>query len=298
MSARKGFLGALGLALLAIGAQLPVRAQAMPSQEVVPVAGSVSANEQPLSNEFVVDRPAAAGTAELNFDEVEAATWSKPEAVSAQRLSTEGLTTAGLAPERLATERLATEGLSAVALPAEDRLIAADAVPAQLSQSTTEAAELTYPAAAEPAEVAQARRRTRGQVSRSADFIGIGADFGTTDDISFAAISKFSFSDQVSVRPSVLIGDGFAILVPVTYEFSRYTTNIEGFQIRPYAGVGASYVDQDDSSNVGLLLSGGVDVPISQRFTANAQANFAGVFSDDSNFGVTVGVGYNFGGFR
>ena len=156
---------------------------------------------------------------------------------------------------------------------------------------TQEAAQETIQ---EPEKLAQARRRTRN-AARGSNFIGIGADFGTADDFTFAAISKFALNDRVALRPSALIGDDFAVLVPVTYEFNQYAANVQGFQLRPYAGVGASYTDSDDDSNFGLLLSAGLDVPLSRRFTGNAQVNYSGVFSDDDNFGVTVGVGYNVG---
>ncbi len=167
--------------------------------------------------------------------------------------------------------------------------------------------ELVYPAAevAEAAEtaqpqIAQSRRPERARLRASSpDFIGIGADIGTTDDVSFAVMSKLSISPQFAVRPSVLVGDGFAILAPVTYEFTRYNTEVDTdaqrIQIRPYAGLGASYVDSDDDSNLGMMVAAGVDVPISRQFTVNAQVNYAGIFSDSDNFGATVGLGYNFG---
>ena len=158
-----------------------------------------------------------------------------------------------------------------------------------------ETAELSYPET-EETEIAQRRRRTRRNAPSAPAFIGIGADLGTADDVTFAVISKLALGQQLAIRPSVLIGEDFAVLVPVTYEFSRFNTDAGQFQIRPYAGAGASYVDEDDSSELGLLLTGGVDIPISERFTANAQANYAGIFSDSENFGVTLGVGYNFGG--
>ncbi|MGB3291464.1 MAG: outer membrane beta-barrel protein [Phormidesmis sp.] len=266
MFVKKGLLGAVGLAVLAMGIQLPVRAQTV-FPETAPVVESVSVSEQVDTrltlNDLAVNDD---DTADLTANAVEPAAWTSPESLSA-----EGLVQAD------------------------------DMASAQAQPSATDAAAptLASPSSDESTQLAQRRRTTRGVAASSSSFIGIGADFGTTDDISFAVISKFPFSGQLSVRPSALIGDGFAILVPVTYEFSRFSTDIQGFQILPYAGVGASYVDgNNDDSSFGLLLSGGVDVPLSQRFTANAQANFAGVFSDDSNFGVTVGVGYNFGGFR
>lgn len=165
----------------------------------------------------------------------------------------------------------------------------------QLTLDETEPA-FSNSADEDSAELAQARRRTRSATVRGSDFIGIGADFGYADDVSFAVISKISINDQIAVRPSVLVGNDFAVLVPVTYEFSQFAANAGGLQLRPYAGAGVSYSDGDDNSDINLLLSAGVDVPISRQFTLNGQANL-GVLND-TDFGVTVGVGYNFGGFR
>lgn len=261
MFVRKGLLGAVGLAVLVMGIQRPVRAQTvLPNEPAVESASAEQVDSKLTLNELAADY----GTADLTATEVEPAAWTSPESLSAE----------GLAP----ADEMAAQ--------------------AQPAATETEAATMASPSTEEAEKLAQARRRTTRGVAGSSNYLGIGADFGTTDDISFAVISKYAFNEQVAIRPSVLIGDGFAVLVPVTYEFSRYSTNLQGFQISPYAGVGASYVDGDDDESFGLLLSGGVDVPISQRFTANAQANFAGVFTDESNFGVTVGVGYNFGGFR
>ena len=156
----------------------------------------------------------------------------------------------------------------------------------------TGAAALTYPGEEGPLELAQVRRRTQGSANSS--FIGIGGDIGYADDISFAVISKIAFTNRLAVRPSVLIGDDLAVLVPVTYDFRQYAPEAGGFQFIPYGGVGAAYNSSEDSdSDVNLLLSAGVDVPVSRRFTVNAQANL-GVFND-TDFGVTVGAGYNIG---
>ena len=258
MTMNKTFFGALGLALMAIGMQLPANAQTIESQAVESQAAKLPAVEsQAVESPAVGGTQAFAPTQSTQPEPVEAATWTQPKSLSAS-----GLTAEAAAPEQ---------------------------------QVNTEAAQLTYPASAEPTEIAQARRRTRGTGGASADFIGIGADFGTASDISFAVISKLTLRDQIAVRPSVIVGNDLAVLVPVTYDFSRFNTAVQGFQIRPYAGVGASYVDNDGSS-IGLLLTAGVDVPVSRNLTANAQANYAGLFSDSDNFGVTVGVGYNFGG--
>jgi opacity protein-like surface antigen len=261
MSAKRGFLGAVGFLMLASGIQLPAEAQTSPL-DLEPQTAPITAEDLAIGT--VSDEATTANTAPAaatnNF---EPAALLQPENLSAQSLITDEAT-----------------------------------LPTQ-TQAAPTADQLAYPIPAESSEIAQARRRTRNTVTgRGPDFLGIGGDFGTADDASFAVISKLSLSDQVAIRPSVLIGNDFAVLAPVTYEFSGYSANVEGFQIRPYAGVGASYIDSDDSdsdSNIGLLLAAGVDVPLSRQFTVNAQANYAGIFNDDSNFGVTVGIGYNFG---
>ena len=265
MTMNRIFFGALGLALMALGMQLPANAQAiqLPAGES-PAVESQVIKAQPLKAQTVGGPTALASTQSAQLEpaqpaqpaQIEAASWTQPESLSAS-------------------------GLKPAASPEQ--------------QVNTEAAQLTSPASEESTDIAQARRRTRGVRAPGSDFVGIGADFGTASNVSFAVISKLTLRDQIAVRPSVIVGNDFAVLVPVTYDFSRFNADVQGFQIRPYAGVGASYVDNSGSS-VGLLLTAGVDVPVARSFTANAQANYAGIFSDSSNFGVTVGVGYNFSG--
>ncbi|MGI8933521.1 MAG: outer membrane protein [Phormidesmis sp.] len=301
MSAKKVLLGSMGLLLLVTGAQLPVRAQTV-LESLNPVAESAPTDEQPINGvrELEQDelnanksKPAEAMTAELMTDELSAEEPAMGDELADSSNELPAMTAEAIFDEA-ELEATQPENFSPENLSADSLALGEGATPVL---PTADATELTYPTAEDPAEIAQARRRTRNAVSGSSDFIGIGADFGTADDVSFAVISKLSLSDQIAVRPSVLVGNDFALLVPVTYEFSRFTTNVEGFRILPYAGVGASYVGGNDS-NFGLLLSAGVDVPVARQFTANAQANYSGLFSDSDNFGVTIGVGYNFGGFR
>ena len=254
MFVKQGFFGAIGLALLALGTQLPVRAQSLPETKL---PTSSQAYQTPLNE---------VASSEVTADSLAA----QPSPTAAQAITDD-------------------------AFAAESNAVESNAVESDAIETTATEAELAYPAT-EETELAQSRRRTRRTASGAPAFIGIGADLGTTDNVSFAVISKLALGQQLAIRPSVLLGEDFAVLVPITYEFSQFNTEAGRFQVRPYAGAGASYIDQNDSSEVGLLLAGGVDIPISQRFTANAQANYAGIFSDSENFGVTLGVGYNFGG--
>lgn len=169
------------------------------------------------------------------------------------------------------------------------------------AQTSQQENESNYLVAEEVGELSQNRRRrnsANGEVGRGSDFVGIGANVGYVNDVSGVVISKITIQDRLSLRPSLSIGEDFAVLVPLTYEFRETATEFEGFQVRPYAGVGASWANEnnnrgDDTSDLHLLLSAGVDMPLSQRFTLNAQANL-GVFND-TEFGATVGVGYNVG---
>jgi hypothetical protein len=63
------------------------------------------------------------------------------------------------------------------------------------------------------------------------------------------------------------------------------------FFIIKVIGAGAAISTGDDST-VGFLLSGGVDVPVSNQITANAGVNVG--FIDETEVGLQLGVGYNF----
>lgn len=157
----------------------------------------------------------------------------------------------------------------------------------------------THMQAEAPVEIAQRRRREPATpAAASSDFIGIGANFGYVEDVSGVIISKFSIANNWAVRPSVSIGDDIAVLAPVTYEFNS-SANVGGAQLSPYVGAGISWADEHnrdgnaDVSDVHILVSAGVDVPISRRFTLNAQANLG--LLNETEFGGTVGIGYNIG---
>ncbi|MEL7502616.1 MAG: hypothetical protein AAFN18_09120 [Cyanobacteria bacterium J06554_6] len=167
---------------------------------------------------------------------------------------------------------------------------------------TTEEARTSAPTAAElgnePIELTQRRRRDQ-QVGVAPHFIGAGGNIGFSDednavgDFGFAIISKYSFSDKLSVRPSVIFSDNTAILVPLTYNFTGTNFDVGPTTLVPYIGGGVAFSTGDDSETSGLV-SAGVDLPISRQFTINGQANLS-VFNDTA-FGIQLGLGYNLGG--
>lgn len=152
------------------------------------------------------------------------------------------------------------------------------------------------------AKVAQADiepgRPTRGGKS----YLGVAGNIGLSGgaplgDGNFAVISKIGLTNNISVRPSAVIGDNTVILAPLTYDFSFQQVGDpfgEPLPIAPYIGAGAAF-KVGDNSKVALLLTGGIDVPLNSRFTATAAVN-AGFF-DQTDVGLLLGVGYNFGSY-
>ncbi|MFM2313665.1 MAG: hypothetical protein RLZZ04_2941 [Cyanobacteriota bacterium] len=104
-------------------------------------------------------------------------------------------------------------------------------------------------------------------------------------------ISKIELTDYLSARPSALIDDDAVFLLPVTFDFSGDEVPNAEFSIAPYLGGGlAISTGRDDT--IGALISGGLDIPLSSEFTANAGVNVS--FINDTDVGLTLGVGYNF----
>lgn len=122
--------------------------------------------------------------------------------------------------------------------------------------------------------------------------IGLGGD-SALGDSSFMVISKIGLTTRIAVRPSVAIENDPVILVPVTFDFSIRPVDAftDRLPIAPYVGGGVA-ISTGDNSDVGPLVTAGVDVPITSRFTATAAVNAA--FLDDTDVGVMVGIGYNF----
>lgn len=162
------------------------------------------------------------------------------------------------------------------------------------SSSVADQAELDSELTSQGIETAQ--DVDPGRTTRTgSSYIGVGANagFGDGDDalseFSFAAFAKIGFTPDISLRPSVLIRDNVSVLIPLTLDF--FQRDLGPVEIGPYFGGGLA-ISTGDDSEVGPLLSAGVDVPIDNRFTGTLGFNLA--FFDDLNAGFLLGVGYNF----
>ena len=173
---------------------------------------------------------------------------------------------------------------------------------------TTPQIQPTVPTETTPTQTAPQTTPIQTQISpgrstrSGSSYVGVGGNIGigsgdtALGEGSFAVISKIGLQRSFSVRPSLLFSGDVTILLPVTYDFSfgEGPTESLGFTAAPYVGIGAA-ISTGNGANVALLLTGGVDVPISSQFTATAAVN--ATVTGETAIGVLVGVGYNFSGF-
>jgi ElaB/YqjD/DUF883 family membrane-anchored ribosome-binding protein len=129
----------------------------------------------------------------------------------------------------------------------------------------------------------------------SPNFIGVGGNIGiggdtALGDSSFAIVGKITVAPSVSLRPGLLIEDGVTILAPVTYDFAGIETDLATFY--PFAGAGTAVSFDDDDSEFDLLLTVGVDIPLSNDWAITSSIN-AGVF-DSFDIGALLGIVYTF----
>lgn len=140
-----------------------------------------------------------------------------------------------------------------------------------------------------------------GQPTRGgSSYVGIAGNFGLTGDselgsTNFTVISKIGLTNSISVRPSVIIADGAVFLIPLTYDLSFAPINAfeRAIPLSPFLGAGVA-ISTGDGSDVGPMLTAGLDVPLTRQFTATAAVNVG--FLESTDVGVVVGVGYNFSG--
>ena len=146
-----------------------------------------------------------------------------------------------------------------------------------------------------------------GRLTRSSfSYIGIGGNIGLTGETgvgegAFVVNAKIAFSRNISLRPAAHFSDNTVFLASLTYDF--YIPGRDPFEpVRffPFVGGGIVLNTDDNSANsdnsdVGFLLTGGVDYPLSKEFTANATLNIG--FLDETEVGIVLGVGYTFSSF-
>ncbi len=150
-------------------------------------------------------------------------------------------------------------------------------------------------------KIAQSDVEPGSQIIPGGSYIGVGGNIGLSGDGSlgksnFAIISKVRLSDKISLRPAAIIGDDTDFLVPISYDINIIPADpLDVVPFKPYLGAGISFSTRKDS-DVGLLLTGGVDVPLNKSWIGNASLN-ASIKDKNTDVGLIVGLGYTFPGF-
>lgn len=172
---------------------------------------------------------------------------------------------------------------------------------AYLAAQSNASFDSTAPVQAPDTAVAQNTEIVPGRATRGgSSYIGIGGNLGLSGepalgDGAFMINSKIGLTRNISFRPAVLFGDDTDFLLPLTYDFVLESADpFAPIPFAPYVG-GGVIVSTNGDNTLGFLLSGGVDVPLSAQFVANASINVG--FRNDTDVGLMLGVGYTFPGF-
>lgn len=154
--------------------------------------------------------------------------------------------------------------------------------------------------AQQPNRAANGRRN-----SSKFSYIGIGGAIGLSGDDEasalgeggFALLSKTAFTDRLSLHNASVLGDKGTSVIALTVDFPIYSKDSESIAAVPFVGGGVAISDLfGDDTDVGFALTGGVDVPLSYRWTATGRIA-AGFFDDNTDVAILLGVGYTFTGF-
>jgi hypothetical protein len=134
-------------------------------------------------------------------------------------------------------------------------------------------------------------------------YVGGGVNLGfkgneatPVGDIGFSLNGKIAFTPNISLRPNFIFGGETAFLFPVTYDFTLTKDDpYDSSPFVPYAGGGLA-LSTDNKNSLGVVLTGGLDYRISDRFVANAALN-VGLMSERTDMGLSLNIGYILTGY-
>jgi len=177
-------------------------------------------------------------------------------------------------------------------------------VPGQGSSNAQELGETTV-----SGEVAQApegqnsysverRRYANSQYYNGFSYIGLGGTIGfhgesSMGDSGGTLFTRIAFTENFSFRPSVIIGDGTSITIPFTYDIP-FSREPYGPPVTLFIGGGFG-LDLKQGTH-GPLISTGIDIPFTNNFTFNVTLNTGFWEQRAVDWGLTLGLGYNFPG--
>ncbi|WP_019508406.1 hypothetical protein [Pleurocapsa sp. PCC 7319] len=140
------------------------------------------------------------------------------------------------------------------------------------------------------------RTRTRTRTSRPISYYGLGGNIGLGGDATavgdgaFALLGKNAFSSNLAIHSGFLFGDDNVILASLTY---GVPIKIKSYEVLyPFLGGGVLIEDLFSDFDLGGLVTGGVDVLITNQITGTARLNL-GFADSDTDVGLLLGIGLN-----
>lgn len=203
------------------------------------------------------------------------------------------LKTAGKITSAISVAALMSHGLC---ISASAQMPSAEKLPAKLSAEADPVGTQNLFTAQQPEAVAQ-QPETDGGVDRI-HYFGAGGTIGLSDEGDtalgsggFSLVGRFSITDNLAVHTASAFGDNSIASVALTG--GAPIRNEETGRIKLYPFLGAGVAVRTDEFEFDPLVTGGVDIPITDVITGTTRINAS--FGDDgTDVGLVLGIGANF----
>lgn len=138
-------------------------------------------------------------------------------------------------------------------------------------------------------------QRSNEEKADRVNYMGVGGTIGLSDDGGtalgeggFSIVGRFSLTDNLSIHAASVLTDDSVLSVALTGGAPIKNQKTGRTIIYPFLGVGV--LAETDDFEIDPLISGGVDIPISDLLTGTARVNAS--FGDDgTDVGIVLGVG-------
>ncbi|RAM50643.1 MAG: hypothetical protein C6Y22_15800 [Hapalosiphonaceae cyanobacterium JJU2] len=136
------------------------------------------------------------------------------------------------------------------------------------------------------------------KVPSNNNYIGIGGSIGLSGDETalgsggLAILTKNRLTDNLSLHSTSVVFGSRTAISTAALTFGIPITDQPSGQVVAFPFVGGGVLLKGNF-DVSGLITGGVDVPISEELTATAQVNL-GFLDDNTDVGLQIGIGYNF----
>jgi hypothetical protein len=128
-------------------------------------------------------------------------------------------------------------------------------------------------------------------------YIGVGGGIGLSDgetglsDGGLAILTRIGLTDNISFHNATVFGDNTAVMIALTVGTPIRNADSEQVVAYPFIGGGINLNTSNDFK-VDPLLVTGVDIPLSNRFTATGRLNI-GFGENKTDVGLLLGVGFS-----